>query len=339
MALCILLKVGLVPFLPLVPFSFLTLISMIRYFLGTDYDYYSNVRSNYVDNQQNQSVGSAPSPPYALPPPEPSYREAEQYHSHDGSYHSQDTPRELPQRPQPPPQPQQQPQQQPPSPARKSMFDFISPFDALASSASSQTKKKPVPQTQPTDIPSSSEDTWTSASLTPDPKRKSVENLMDQLTRGQGPSQAQISSPSYDAYLAGDDFAQEPRTAPPPPPLPPKPTRAASPRAPSPKVQAQVQHRPQPRNTESPVGQPQLSVSNQRAKESSPRGSWKTESKGKGPGPKAKAAKYVYICLLHLLCTEFSTAHIPRLLYMMYLCRWTRFRRLGRPSNLQPSRL
>ncbi|KAH8115475.1 hypothetical protein DFH11DRAFT_1726298 [Phellopilus nigrolimitatus] len=60
-------------------------------------------------------------------------------------------------------------QQQTPSPSRKSMFHFISPFDAL--------------------------DAWTLLAM--DPKRTLMENLMDQLTRCQGPPpQRQLDSDS-----------------------------------------------------------------------------------------------------------------------------------------------
>lgn len=268
---------------------------MIRYFLGTEYDSdYRNVRSNYSDSQLNLLGGSAPSPPYVPAHPEQSLRDNDSYHSRDASYQSPEAPRELPQRPYPPPQTQAQ-EPKPPSPARKSMFDFISPFDALASSGSSQAKKKPVPQPQPSDLPSGSEDTWTTASLTPDPKRKSVDNLMEQLTRGQAPP-PQTTSPPYDPYLA-DEYNQselvQPRAAP-PPPLPPKPVQVLSPHS-SPRLHAQQQQRPQPRSVESPVGQQQGSLSNQRNKESSPapsqRGSWKAEGKGKGPGTKGKSGK------------------------------------------------
>lgn len=274
------------------PLSFF--LDMIRYFLGTEYDpNYRNVRSNYSDSQLNLSGGSAPSPPFASAHPEQSIRDNDSYHSRDAQYQSPEAPRELPQRPYPPPQTLAQ-EPKPPSPARKSMFDFISPFDALVSSGSSQAKKKPVLPPQPSDLPSSSEDTWTTASLTPDPKRKSVDNLMEQLARGQGPP-PQNTSPQYDSYLA-DEYNQpepvQPRAA--PPPLPPKPVQISSPQS-SPRLQAQLQHRPQPRSVESPVGQQQVPVSIQRNKESSPapsqRGSWKAEGKGKGTGTKGKSGK------------------------------------------------
>ena len=274
----------------LAPLSFFS--DMIRYFLGTEHDY-RNVRSNYSDSQPNLLGGSAPSPPFAPVHPEQSIRDNEHYHSRDGSYQSPEAPRELPQRPYPPPQTQAQ-EPKPPSPTRKSMFDFVSPFDALASSGSSHAKK-PIPPPQPSDLPSGGEDTWTTASLTPDPKRKSVDNLMEQLTRGQGPP-LQNTSPQYDSYLS-DEYNQpepvQPRAAP-PPPLPPKPVQVASPHS-SPRLHAQPQHRSQPRSVESPVSQQQGPTSNQRNKESSPapsqRGNWKAEGKGKGTGAKGKLGK------------------------------------------------
>jgi hypothetical protein len=299
--------------------------------LRTNYDENSNPpQSKYANPQQNQAAASASSPPYVHSLLEMSRREGEQYHNREASYQSLDSARELPQRPQPPPQQQQaqqqqqqqqqQPQQQkpqqqqqppsqksqqqqqqqqqqhPPSP-RKTMFDYISPFDALATASPVKSKVplSQIPQIPQAEVSSGNEDSWTTASISSDPKRKSVENLMDQLTRGQGPHPAQASSPPYDTYLAGDDFSQsdltQPRAAP-PPPLPPKPAQAASPRASPPKVQAQ--NRLPARPVESPTG-PQAQVSNRRDKESSPipgqRGSWKAESKTKGPGTKGKAAK------------------------------------------------
>ncbi|KAG1723886.1 hypothetical protein EDB19DRAFT_1897994 [Suillus lakei] len=191
--------------------------------------------------------------------------------------------------------PPQQPQQLPPSP-RKSMFEFVSPFDALDST--STVKKKPVP-VGPASASSTNEDSWTSASLGSlnDPKRKSVENLMDQLTRSQQPYPSdQASSPAYDPYSTTDEYSQvesqptpqqqslQPRTMAPPPPLPPKPGRASPPRGSPPKPAAQ-QPRPQPRPVESPLGQAPMPPA-RREKEGSPgpRNTWKNESRGKGLG-------------------------------------------------------
>lgn len=262
---------------------------------------YLNREGSYPSQDTSRVLSQRPQPPpqqQQLPPPQQQKQQpTPQQQAPSPQLQQVPSPRLQPQQHQQ--QQQQQLQEQPPSPTRKSMFDFISPFDALASSGASPAKKKPVPQSQlpQTEVSSGNEDSWTSASLSSDPKRKSVENLMEQLTRGQGPHQPQASSPPYDRYLAGDDFSQseliQPRAAP-PPPLPPRPSHITSPRASPPKLQAQAQHRPPPRSVESPVG-PQASVPGRRDRESSPipgqRGGWKTENKAKGPGAKGKTAK------------------------------------------------
>ncbi|KAH7918211.1 hypothetical protein BV22DRAFT_1200056 [Leucogyrophana mollusca] len=240
--------------------------------------------------------------PSSLPPVSTQYQpppQVDPYLPREGPFIQQDAPREPPPRSQPLPQlvPQPQPQA-PPSPTRKSMFDFVSPFDALASS-SSTIKKKPVPAAPPS-ASSGNEDSWTSASLgslATDPKRKSVENLIEQLSRGQMSSYSteQAPSPTYDPYSTTDEFSQvesnqptpqqaqsQPRAVPPPPPLPPKPGRPASPRASPPKVPA-PQVRPQPRPVESPVGQlPAPAVRRDKESSPGPRATWKNEGKGRG---------------------------------------------------------
>jgi hypothetical protein len=198
-------------------------------------------RSNYNDPQRGALppvAAAAPSPPYNTGGG--TQREAEQYLSREAPYNPHDA-REVPQRSQPPQQ-----QEQPPSPTRKSIFDFVSPFDALAPS-SGPVKKKPPPQAP--SVSSGNEDSWTSVSLPTDPKR----NLMDQLTRGQAPPSVQAPQLAYDPYMAGEDLSEPIHSRVPPPPLPPKPNRTASPRLSPPKVNAT--HRPQPRLAESPVGQ------------------------------------------------------------------------------------
>ncbi|KAF8558471.1 hypothetical protein OG21DRAFT_1405181 [Imleria badia] len=224
-------------------------------------------RSTYPD--------PAPDPaPIQQPPPEP-------YHAPD-PYVPQDPPRELPS----PPQPIPVSQPPPPSP-RKSMFDFISPFDALVSNGN------PVKKPAPSGASPAHEDSWTSslASLN-DPKRKSVENLIEQLTRGQAPyNSAQPPSPSYDPYSTTEEYPQvdpNPSTPPqsqqsrpmPPPPLPPKPARVSSPHASPPKLPVQQQlPRPQPRSAESPQPIPPI----RRDKEGSPgpRSNWKNDARAK----------------------------------------------------------
>ncbi|KAI0682341.1 hypothetical protein BC835DRAFT_1479759 [Cytidiella melzeri] len=88
-----------------------------------------------------------------------------------------------------------------------------------------------------------------------DPKRKSVDNLMDQLTRGQGslPPPAQSVTAQFDPYAPQEDLtliAQPTRSR----PLPPQPTQqgTSSPRALPPKPV--VQARQQRRSAKSPIG-------------------------------------------------------------------------------------
>lgn len=80
----------------------------------------------------------------------------------------------------------------PPSPSRKSMFEFVSPFDALAATtAPVKTAPKPIndPAIVSSELSSEADSSWLSAAS--DPKRKSMENLMDQLTRSAPLSSAQ----------------------------------------------------------------------------------------------------------------------------------------------------
>lgn len=191
-------------------------------------------RSNYSDSQRGSLPGAAPSPPYGNTPREGEYRQYNQQHdpaieiaqrSQPPIQQQQSQAAPLP--PPPPPTQQQQQQQRPPSPRKSSMFDFVSPFDALSSSGS--IKKKPVPQ-QPSTFSSGNEDSgsWTAVS-TSDPKRQSVDNLLEHLTRQ-----------PYEAYVNSGDYSQseqqqQPRA--PPPPIPPKPS-VASPRSSPPKTQA-----------------------------------------------------------------------------------------------------
>jgi hypothetical protein len=118
-------------------------------------------------------------------------------------------------------------QQQPPS-SERNQFEFISPFDAFSQGAGASpgaglsVKKKSVPsmgqvsqdqaqaptqgqgQGQPQGQGQSQDDNaWPMPPSTlPDPKRRSVDNLLDQLTRGQAPANAP-SHDQYDAYLSG----------------------------------------------------------------------------------------------------------------------------------------
>lgn len=155
------------------------------------------------------------------------------------------------------------------------MFEFSSVFDHLSSSVG--VKKKPVPP-QPASASSGNEDSGSWTNVT-DPKRQSVENLLENLTRGQPPTQPQ--PPAYESYLSGSDFSQV-EQSPIRPPLPPIPTgkppvvpnRTSSPHPSPPK--AQTLHRPQPRAAEPNPSQSQFSgplsfpTGNRRDKEGSP---------------------------------------------------------------------
>ncbi|KAJ7074239.1 hypothetical protein C8F01DRAFT_1099751 [Mycena amicta] len=214
----------------------------------------------YSDAQRPAPMtGAAPSPPYV--PAQANYRS----YQHDSSPDFQQQRSQPPEQPLPPPPPHQQ-QQQPPSP-RKSMFDFVSPFDALSGAV----KKKPVP-VQPQSVSSGTEESsWTNLS---DPKRQSVDNLLEHLTRG---TTSQISGPpAYESYL-GSDFGssatESSRMPAPVIPSKPVPNRTASPRGSPPKAHAQ-RAPPAGRVADSPSA-PQANIQqagngNRRDKESSP---------------------------------------------------------------------
>ncbi|KAI0781076.1 hypothetical protein BD413DRAFT_462702 [Trametes elegans] len=147
------------------------------------------------------------------------------------------------------------PEQRAPSPARGSMFDFVSPFDVLAN-ANPSAKRKPPPA-QPSAEPSS----WNPSPMSVDPKRKSVENLMEQLTRGQAPQSAssqRLTAPydSYNQLPAEEPQPSEPVQSRAPRPLPPQPMHpTGSPRS-SPPKQAGQAARQQRRAADSPIGPP-----------------------------------------------------------------------------------
>ncbi|KAK1224473.1 hypothetical protein PQX77_012647 [Marasmius sp. AFHP31] len=232
-------------------------------------------RSNYSDSQRGSSLpGSAPTPPYSNQH-ESEYRPYQQHdHLIDSSPATQPSLQQ--QHTQSYQSPQSQPlhisqqQQQPPSP-RKAMFDFVSPFDALSSSSS--VKKK-----QPPSVSSANEDSssWTAVT---DPKRQSVDNLLESLTRTQLPPPAPQNTihPSYDPYFgAGGEYTIVEQSRVPPPPLPPKPVgvppRNASPRASPPKSHAQRARMESPagQNTQPASGPSNNNNNGRRDKESSP---------------------------------------------------------------------
>ncbi|KIJ37730.1 hypothetical protein M422DRAFT_33619 [Sphaerobolus stellatus SS14] len=118
-----------------------------------------------------------------------------------------------------------QPQPTPPSPTRKSMFDFVSPFDALNAappqSGPSASRKKPVP---PINQGSSSNEESSSISEERrgrDAKHQSMENLLSEASKGFPPlpSPPQLT-PMRQEYMSNDPYGPAP---PPPPELRPKP--------------------------------------------------------------------------------------------------------------------
>lgn len=217
-------------------------------------------RNNYTESIRG--VPQAPSPPHG-----PLIRESE-YRMYGPDTSAQDTAGSLPtqqqQHQQHPSLPVSQPQpQRAPSP-RQSIFNYISPFDQLSntSNLANQTKKKPPPQPSGVNSGGTDDSSWTTV---PDPKRQSVENLLENISRGQLPQPpVQSTGPApvsaYESYLGGNDYSQgEPVTSRVSLPLipagnKPTPNRTSSPRESSPKsssqqppqLQAQVQPQPQP---------------------------------------------------------------------------------------------
>ena len=176
------------------------------------------------------------------------------------------------------------------------MFDFVSPFDALASSSVAIRKPAP-PLSHQQGPPEPFEDTWSSVI---DPKRKSVDNLLEQLSTSKAPIPSSTHSiPAFDRHTPDEETPitelVQSKTA--SRPLPPKPTQAPSPRASPPKVSPPVRRDVQ---VSEPSLGPQVGPSlshvptstAQREKESSPgpRGSWKGHegSRNRGSGSKAK---------------------------------------------------
>ena len=179
-------------------------------------------------------------------------------------------------------------------PPNKTMFDFVSPFDALVSS--SAPARKPAPPAHQQASPEQFDDSWSSVVI--DPKRKSVDNLLEQLgsSKATVPSTAQV--PPFDQHNPEEEapvleLVQSKAAS---RPLPPKPMQVPSPRPSPPKVAPAVRRDVQA--SEPPLG-PQVGppLSHlptgiaQREKESSPspRGSWKGhEGRNRGSGSRAK---------------------------------------------------
>ncbi|KZV64468.1 hypothetical protein PENSPDRAFT_588327 [Peniophora sp. CONT] len=181
------------------------------------------------------------------------------------------------------PAPQPEPVQSPPSPP-KSMFDFVSPFDALGPAPASAGSNKVSPEP-----PSSAGITSSLTDAPPawaDPKRKSVDNLLEQLTRSTVPNAPipPVQQDDPEAQLATANKSQNQGR-----PLPPKPQgqqgsprvtqlhAQGSPRASPPKQSAVARAR----QVESPSGL----AGSQREKDESPgpRGQgWKNRGKKNG---------------------------------------------------------
>lgn len=177
-------------------------------------------------------------------------------------------------------------------PPNKTMFDFVSPFDALAPSSVAP-MRKPAPPASHQQGPSEPfEDNWSSVI---DPKRKSVDNLLEQLSIPKAPVP---SAHPYDQLSPDEEtpIAEPVHSKTASRPLPPKPTQAPSPRPSPPKVSPPARRDVQvleptlglqigPALSHVPTGQAQ------REKESSPgpRGSWKAHEGGRNRGSGSRA--------------------------------------------------
>ncbi|KAI0340485.1 hypothetical protein BDW22DRAFT_1485930 [Trametopsis cervina] len=236
------------------------------------------------------SVASGGSPNYLPSHLEPQAQASAEFYGDNNSFSSLDP------TPSNETAPTQQSQQRPPSPGRRSMFDFVSPFDALSTPPTSQQpKRKPVPP-QSSNAPSTPDESSSWAAISMDPKRKSVENLMDQLTRGQGPlaPPAQSITAQFDPYGPLEDLTPqvEPARS---RPLPPQPIQqgSSSPRASPPKPV--VQARQQRRSADSPVGPPSVNSYQSAPKDNNQLapGPFRQEVRGKGQGQKGKTSPSV----------------------------------------------
>ncbi|CCM02934.1 uncharacterized protein FIBRA_05049 [Fibroporia radiculosa] len=247
---------------------------------------------NESSNAQKYNYPEPQYPPLSTTGPSPTYLQSgpEQAPPHDNEFSAQDTshPSEASREPSDMLSPPAG-QQRAPSPARRSLFEFVSPFDALANTSGS-IKRKPPPQQQPVVSGNIEEPTWPSIGI--DPKRKSVENLMEQLTRGQASLSGSVPSSSspYDPYAPSEEISPqaEPVQMRASRPLPPQPVHAPSPPRASPKSQSNLVPRPL---RDSPVGPAIYGPSTGRDKEVSPvRGSGfrNPGQENRGRGPKGK---------------------------------------------------
>ncbi|KIK63644.1 hypothetical protein GYMLUDRAFT_40712 [Collybiopsis luxurians FD-317 M1] len=233
-------------------------------------------RSSYSDSQQDSLPDTSSAPPYTG---ESDFR---QYGQHDPAVEHARSVQATQQQPSyqpyqaPYPAPTSMSQNRQPSPP-KSLFNFVSPFDVLSSSGSSKKKSQPPPSVSSTNDDSGS---WTAVSG-PDPKRQSMDNLLETLTRTQitQPSQPAVQgSGQFDPYNEYT-YTEQMQIQVPAPPAPLKQTTGASNRTTSPPRRAspskpQIQRA---RVNDSPAGSTGTNNTNRRDKESSP---------GPGLGPR-----------------------------------------------------
>ncbi|VDB99466.1 unnamed protein product [Peniophora sp. CBMAI 1063] len=172
--------------------------------------------------------------------------------------------------------PQPEPVQSPPSPP-KSMFDFVSPFDALgpapASAGSNKVSPEPPVSAGITSSLTDAPPAWA------DPKRKSVDNLLEQLTRSTVPPAPipPVQQDDAEAQLATANKSQSQGR-----PLPPKPQGQQG----SPRV-TQIHAQGSPRA--SPPKQSAIARARQVESPSGPAGSQR--EKDESPGPRGQGWK------------------------------------------------
>ena len=237
-------------------------------------------------SQQRLSPPTGPSPTYSLvgPPPQPeisSYYESEVVSPQTVSAEAIQGATSA-----------GQSQMQGSPPPNKTMFDFVSPFDALATPSVAPVRKPAPPVSHQQGLSEPFEDTWSSVI---DPKRKSVDNLLEQLSipKAPAPSSAHFDPHSPDEETPIAEPVQSKATS---RPLPPKPIQAPSPRPSPPKTSPPARRDVQA--PEPPLG-PQVGPAllhmptgqAQREKESSPgpRGGWKGHEGGRNRGSGSRA--------------------------------------------------
>lgn len=249
--------------------------------------FHSNApRSNVSDTSQQRlspPTGSSPIYPLALVGPPQQQPELSSYYESEFV-----SPQILSSEPIQVAAPVVQPQMQGSPQPNPTMFDFVSPFDVLASSSVTP-GRKPAPPVSHQQGPSEPfEDTWSSVI---DPKRKSVDNLLEQLSIPKPP--APQSAHPFDQHSPEEEtpIAEPVQSKAASRPLPPKPMQAPSPRPSPPKISPPARRDVQA--PEPPLGPqvgPALShvptAQAQRDKESSPgpRGSWKAHEGGRNRG-------------------------------------------------------